>query len=332
MIALLASIPSPSRNVIEIGPLTIHFYGIMIAVGVIVAVLVAKRRYERYGGSGEMVERVSIWTVIVGFLGARLGYVITHTGDFVDQPWEILFIWKGGLALYGGLIAGTITAVLLLRRWRGDVFAFGDAVAVGLPLAQVIGRFGNYFNQELFGTPSDLPWAVEIDGRIADAAGYPGYTTFHPTFLYEALWNLFITAGVILWLERRGKLFKGASIAVYLMLYGVGRFLMELMRTDTTFRFLGLSRNGWVSAGAVLVGAALFWWMQRRHEVRTLVGPPVFIAPGAETVSAPIEADEDADDGDEASDGSDEIESADEEASDGDHFVADDPAVTDPPS
>ena len=174
MIPLLASIPSPSRNVIEIGPLTIHFYGIMIAVGVIVAVMVAKRRYVRFGGSGEMVERVSIWTVIIGFLGARLGYVTTHTGDFVDQPWEVFFIWKGGLAIYGGLIAGTIAAVFLLRRWRGDVFAFGDAVAVGLPLAQAIGRIGNYFNQELFGTPSDLPWAVEINARIAETAGVSG--------------------------------------------------------------------------------------------------------------------------------------------------------------
>jgi len=292
MIPFLASIPSPSRNVIEVGPLTIHFYGIMIAVGVVVAVIVAKRRYERFGGSGEMVERASIWAVAIGFLGARLGYVSTHTGDFVDRPWAMLYIWEGGLALYGGLIAGTVAAVVVLRRSRGDVFAFGDAVAVGLPLAQAIGRLGNYFNQELFGTPSTLPWAVEIDANIAAAAGYPGYETFHPTFLYEALWNILITAGVILLLERRGKLFKGSSIALYMVLYGTGRFLMELMRTDTTFRFLGLSRNGWVSIGAVLFGAVLFWWMQQRREVRTLVGPPVFIAPGAMTVAAMPDLDE----------------------------------------
>jgi prolipoprotein diacylglyceryl transferase len=297
MIPFLASIPSPSRNVIEVGPLTIHFYGIMIAVGVIVAVVVAKRRYERFGGSGEMVERASIWAVVIGFLGARLAYVSTHTGEFLDRPWAMLYIWEGGLALYGGLIAGTIAAVVVLRRWKGDVFAFGDAVAVGIPLAQAIGRFGNYFNQELFGTPSSLPWAVEIDANIAAAAGYPGYQTFHPTFLYEALWNVFVTVGVILLLERRGKLFKGSSIALYMILYGIGRFLMELMRTDTTFRFLGLSRNGWVSIGAVLVGAVLFWWMQQRREVRTLVGPPVFIAPGAMTVAAmPHSNEEDADD------------------------------------
>jgi prolipoprotein diacylglyceryl transferase len=292
MTPVLASIPSPSQNVLEIGPLTIHFYGIMIAIGVIVAVLVAKRRYERFGGSGDILERVAIWAVIVGFLGARAGYVITHTGDFVDRPWGVLFIWEGGLALYGGLTFGAITAIVLLRKWRGDVFAFGDAVAVGVPLAQAIGRFGNYFNQELFGTPSDLPWAAQIDPRFAAAAGYPGYTTFHPTFLYEALWNVLLTVGIILVLERRGKLAKGASIPLYLIIYGTGRFLMELMRTDTTFRLVGLSRNGWISAGAVLFGIGLFWWMQRRGEPRVLVGDPVFIAPGKATVAEPIGGDE----------------------------------------
>ena len=304
MTPVFASFPSPSQNVLEIGPLTIHFYGIMIAIGVIVAVLVAKRRYERFGGSGELLERVSIWTVAIGFLGARLGYVLTHTGDFIDRPWGVLFIWEGGLALYGGLTLGAVTAIYLLRRWKGDILAFGDAVAVGVPLAQAIGRLGNYFNQELFGTPTDLPWAVQIDPNIAAAAGYSGFATFHPTFLYESLWNIFLTAGVILWLEHRGKLAKGSSIALYLMIYGAGRFLMELMRTDTTFRFLGLSRNGWISAGAVLFGIGMFWWMQRRGEQRVLVGPPVFIAPGAQTIAAaPIDDDGPSDTGTEDTSG-----------------------------
>lgn len=298
MTPILASIPSPARNVLEIGPLTIHFYGIMIAVGVIVAVMIAKRRYERFGGSGELVERVSIWAVALGFLGARMGYVITHTGDFIDRPWGVLFIWEGGLAFYGGLTVGAITAIVLARRWGGDVFALADAVAVGIPLAQAIGRWGNYFNQELFGTPASLPWAVEIDPAIASAAGYSGYTTFHPTFLYESLWNVFLVAGMILVLERRGKLAKGASMAVYLIMYGTGRFLMELMRTDTTFRLLGLSRNGWVSVGVVLFGIGLLWWMQRRSEPRVLVGRPVFVAPGEQTVAESIEGDGPSDAGD----------------------------------
>jgi len=297
MISILASIPSPSQNVLEIGPLTVHFYGIMIAIGVIVAVLVSKRRYERFGGNGELLERVAIWAVATGFLGARFGYVLTHTGDFIDRPWGVLFIWEGGLALYGGLIIGGAMAIILLRKWNGDIFAFGDAVAVGIPLAQAIGRWGNYFNQELFGTPSNLPWAVEIDPNIAAAAGYPGFTTFHPTFLYESLWNIVFTAGIILWLEYRGKLAKGASIAMYLIIYGTGRFIMELMRTDTTFRFLGLSRNGWLSALAIVFGIGLLWYMQRRGEPRVLVGPPVFIAPGVETVAAPVKDDASSDTG-----------------------------------
>jgi prolipoprotein diacylglyceryl transferase len=266
MIALLATIPSPSRNVIEIGPFTIHFYGIMIALGVIAAVIVTKRRYVRFGGSGELVERVAIWAVVVGFLGARLGYVITHTGDFFwDRPWGVLYIWEGGLALYGGLIAGALTAIYLLNRWHGDVFAFGDSAAVGIPLAQAIGRIGNYFNQELYGRPTDLPWGLEIDpgNRLP---GWEQFATFQPTFLYEALGNLLIVIPTILILERRGKLFKGAAFPLYVMLYGTLRFVMELLRTDTTFRFLGMSRNGWISLGAVIGATVVFIWMQRRRQ------------------------------------------------------------------
>ncbi|MEN8112807.1 MAG: prolipoprotein diacylglyceryl transferase, partial [Actinomycetota bacterium] len=206
--------------------------------------------------------------------------------------WAILFIWEGGLALYGGLTAGAITAIVLMRRHGGDAIGFADAAAVGIPLAQAIGRWGNYFNQELFGTPSTLPWAVEIDPSHRPSQ-YADFGTFHPTFLYESLWNVFVTVGLILWLERRGKLAKGSSIAIYLMVYGTGRFLMELMRTDTSFRLLGLSRNGWISVGAVLAGTALLWWFQKRGEQRTLIGEPVFIAPGAPTV---VETDGDASD------------------------------------
>jgi len=262
---LLATLSSPTRNVIEIGPLTIHFYGILIAIGVIVAVLVTRKRYEVFGGDGTLVDRVAIWAVIVGFLGARLGYVTTHTHTFEGRPWAVFYIWEGGLALYGGLLAGALTAVYLMHRWKGDMFAFADAAAVGVPLAQAIGRWGNYFNQELFGTPTDLPWGLYIapENRPDE---YLQYDTFHPTFLYESLWNLVIVVPAILILERMGKLYKGASFALYVVLYGIGRFIMELLRTDTTFRFLGLSRNGWVSLLAVVGGLIALVWLQRRRE------------------------------------------------------------------
>ncbi len=282
MLPLLASIPSPESNTIDLGPLTIHYYGILIAIGILVAVWAAKRRYGRFGGDPGLLEKVGIWGVIAGLIGARIGYLLTHSGDFSGRPWAMLFIWEGGLTLFGGLTAGILTGWFLLRRWGGDTLAALDAAAVGIPLAQAIGRWGNYFNQELFGTPSDLPWAVEIDVAHRPAE-YVGFETFHPTFLYESLWNLLLTVPIILWLERRGKLAKGASIAVYLIVYGTGRFLMELLRTDTTFRLLGLSRNGWGSVLAVAGGAFLLYWFQKRAEPRTLVGPPIFLAPGEES-------------------------------------------------
>ena len=276
--AVVAAIPSPSQNTIELGPLTIHFYGILIALGVIVAIVVSRLRYVRFGGSGSLFERVAIWGVVIGFLGARLGYVSTHSGRFSGRPWAVLFIWEGGLALYGGILVGALTMIFLMRRWKGDVFALGDAVAIGIPLAQAIGRWGNYFNQELFGTPSDLPWAIIIDPAHRPPE-YAQFDTFHPTFLYESLWNFLILVPIILILERMGKLAKGASFGMYVALYAFMRFLMELIRTDTTYRFLGLSRNGWVSIAAILFGLGWVWYCQKRGEKRILVGDPTFFSP-----------------------------------------------------
>ena len=263
----LASIPSPPQNTFEIGPLTIHFYGIMIGIGVLVAAIVTQKRYVKFGGDPSILDRVILWTVLIGFVGARLAYVSTHTARYEGRWYAILFIWEGGLALYGGLTAGALTAVYMMRRLNGDFPMFADAVAVGLPLAQAIGRFGNYFNQELFGTPSSLPWAVEIDPANRPAE-YMEFETFHPTFLYEALWNVFVTVPVILYCERRFELRKGASFPIYMIVYGIIRFLTELLRTDTTFRFLGLSRNAYVSLAAIVGGAVLLYVIQKRGAPR----------------------------------------------------------------
>ncbi|MGI9529524.1 MAG: prolipoprotein diacylglyceryl transferase [Acidimicrobiia bacterium] len=273
----LATIASPSQNTIELGPLTIHFYGILIALGVVVAIVVSRQRFVRFGGSAQLFEKVAIWSVIIGFLGARAAYVVTHTARFEGRPWAMLFIWEGGLALYGGLLFGAIALIWMMNRWGGDLFAMGDAVAVGVPLAQAIGRFGNYFNQELFGTPSDLPWAIIID-PARRPEGYEAFETFHPTFAYEAIWNALILVPTILILEKNEKLAKGASFGVYVAMYAFIRFLMELLRTDTTFRFLGLSRNGWVSIAAFIGGLAWVWYTQRRGEKRTLIGKPTFFS------------------------------------------------------
>jgi prolipoprotein diacylglyceryl transferase len=283
-VSLFAAIPSPSQNVLEIGPLTIFYYGILIAIGVIVAIVVSKKRYERFGGSGDLFESVAVWAIVIGFLGARAGYVLTHSGRFVDRPWAVLFIWEGGLALYGGLFFGALAVIYLVNRRGGDLFAFADAAAVGIPLAQAIGRWGNYFNQELFGTPSSLPWAIIIDPANRPA-GYEQFETFHPTFLYESLWNALILVPVILWLEKGGKLAKGTSFGLYIMMYSFIRFIMELLRTDTTFRLFGMSRNGWISLAAFIGGWMWIYWMQKRAEKRTLVGEPFLLSPQAATTT-----------------------------------------------
>ncbi len=284
---LLGAIPSPAQNVLEIGPLTIYFYGILIAVGVIVAIVVSRNRYVRFGGDGEFFEKTAIWAVVIGFLGARAAYVLTHSGNFIDRPYAAFFIWEGGLALYGGLTFGTLTVIYMVHKKHADLFSFGDAVAIGVPLAQAIGRLGNWFNQELFGTPTTLPWGLEIAPQFRPPQ-FAEFETFHPTFLYELIWNALIVVPVILWLEKKGKLAKGASFGLYLTMYAFIRFWMELLRTDTTFRLFGISRNGWVSLAVFIGGIVWIRWTQKRAEPRTLVGEPTFFSPQPLTVGAVI--------------------------------------------
>lgn len=255
MPSIFASIPSPSFDKIDIGPLEIHVYGILMGVAVATAYLVTVSRYDRFGGVRDLAERAAFWAIVIGFVGARLAYVSTHLDRFEGDWLGVFRLWEGGIALFGGLTFGTIAAIYVLRRDGGNVPLFADAISVGLPAAQAIGRWGNYFNQELFGTPTDLPWGLEIEAARRPVR-YVDAETFHPTFLYESLWNVGIIVFLLI-LERRVHLKRGTLFLLYAMLYGVIRFLTELIRTDTTFRFAGLSRNGWVSV-AVVVGAAVF--------------------------------------------------------------------------
>ncbi len=268
MFPFLAQIPPPPFAGVELGPLDVRMYGILIAFGAYLALRVAVRRYERYGGDPEVAERVALWVLGFGFLGARIGYVIPRFLErdggtpFIEDPLSILAIWEGGLALFGGLFAGTVAGVLLLRRWGGDIPRFADAVAPAVPLAQAIGRWGNYFNQELYGTPTDLPWAVRIE---RPDPRYPGVDTFHPTFLYESIGNAVLVV-VLLVLERRGRLRRGALLWCYAIGYGVLRAVVESIRVDTDARYLGLSRNNWIAFATVLLGVTgLAWWQQHRR-------------------------------------------------------------------
>lgn len=250
----VATIPPPPANALELGPLTVHFYGVAIAVGVLVAVTLLRHRYAALGGDPDLTDRTAIWAVGAGLVGARLGYISTNLDRFVDRPLAVFAIWEGGLVFFGGLTLGALTAVWYIRRHGADIPAFADAVAPALPLAHAIGRWGNYFNEELYGTPTGLPWGLEVTHEPLPV---------HPTFLYESLAN-FLLAGTLVLAGRTGRLARGTLIFGYCAGYGVIRFLLELLRTDTTFRLFGLSRNAYAAIAIFLVGVVGGLWWQRR--------------------------------------------------------------------
>ncbi len=257
-----AAIPPPPISGISLGPLDLRLYGALIAFGAYLALQWTVRRYDAMGGDPALAERAALGAIVFGFLGARIGYVIPRFDRFIDRPLEILAIWQGGLALFGGLTAGTLAVILITRRGGGDVARMADAVAPGLPLAQAIGRWGNYFNQELYGRPTDLPWALEVEPRFRRPV-VAGSETFHPTFLYESLWNAVLVL-VLVRLDRRRTLPRGALILVYAVGYGLGRFLVELLRIDTVERYAGLSRNNWLALLLILIGVAGLLRMRAR--------------------------------------------------------------------
>jgi len=267
----LAFIPPPPTNGFHIGPLFLHLYGLCIAIGVLAAFWLANRRWVAAGGKSGELERPAIWAVAAGFLGGRLGYVATHTGDFHGRWWEVLYIWKGGLALYGGLTLGILTGLWVARRQGLPVLRALDAAIPAIPLAQAFGRWGNYFNQELFGTPTTLPWALEVE-RDFRPQQYREFETFHPTFLYESLYNLLVVA-ILLRVDATRRLRPGSLSLLYLVLYGAGRFLLELLRTDTTYRLFGLSRNAYVSLAVVVGGSVWLALRERRRPAAEEPGP-----------------------------------------------------------
>jgi prolipoprotein diacylglyceryl transferase len=265
-VPLVAQIPPPPFSVIELGPLSVHLYGVIIGAGALLALFLVVKRYEAGGGDGEIAEKASLMALLGGFLGARIGYVIPRflgEGGFVERPLDILAIWQGGLAFFGGLLGGALAVILYVRAKQGDLALMADAMAPAAPLAQAIGRWGNYFNQELYGRPTDLPWALQVEPAFR-RPGFEDETTFHPTFLYESLWNLALVA-VILVLERL-RVFRrrGSLVFVYLIGYGLGRGWVEFLRIDTVERYLfDLSRNNWIAIGVVLLGVVGLVWYER---------------------------------------------------------------------
>lgn len=248
---------------------TIHAYAICILVGIVLAVLITNHRLTKRGAEKWVVVDIAIPTVLLGIVGARLYHVLTHLTDYTEDPRGIvsaLFVWEGGLAIFGSLIFGAL-GIWLGCRWTGIRFwSFVDALAPGLLIAQVFGRLGNYFNQELFGLPTDLPWGLRIDaGNPAIPVGLPDGTLFHPTFLYEMIWN---TAGALILvfiLERAFRLQWGKAIGFYLIWYGIGRSVFETIRLDASDVYLGIRTNVWAAFAAIVIGVVILLVQSKRH-------------------------------------------------------------------
>jgi prolipoprotein diacylglyceryl transferase len=250
--SFVASIPSPSSGTLSIGPLDLRAYGLMIALGVIAAVWLLGRRFEQKGiGTTDDASSIAIWGVVAGIIGARLYHVATDWHRFSDNLGAIPKIWEGGLGIPGGLLAGIAAGAWQAKRRGVPIAMMLTCAAPAIALAQAIGRWGNWFNQELYGKPTDLPWALEIDD--AHNGDYPSGTTFHPTFLYESLWN-FGLVFFLLWVDKRFRLGPGRLMAVYLMGYGAGRFWIEGLRIDPATDVGGMRWNQWVALAAVVGG------------------------------------------------------------------------------
>lgn len=251
-----AAIPAPPSD--SIGPF--RLYGLMIALGVLVGVVIAQRRWRNWGGDEDAIVTVAVWAVPAGLIGARLYHVITDWGTLYDEGrWTEAFkIWNGGLGIPGGVLAGALVGILVARRTVPSWRRLGDAVAPAIPVAQAIGRLGNYFNQELYGRATDLPWGLRVDDEILLAQN-PDQglgTTFHPTFLYEGLWNLAL-AGLIIWGGTKVVFKPGRWFAVYVAGYGLGRLWVENLRIDEATLIGGVRVNIWMSL--VVIAGGLLW-------------------------------------------------------------------------
>jgi prolipoprotein diacylglyceryl transferase len=256
----LASIPSPASGNVHLGPLTIHMYGVMLLLGILAAVALTGYRWTRRGGEWDLVFQAAVWGVAAGIVGARLYHDVTSWDEVPHTWWGPFAVWQGGLGIWGGITFGVLAGAIVVRRAGASVTLMMDCVAPGLLLAQAIGRWGNYWNQELFGGPTSLPWGLEIDPNHRPDR-YLTQPTFHPTFLYESLWNLTGVAMLLL-VDRRFRIRPPALFSLYVAWYTFGRTFEELMRVDPSHHFLGERINFWVSLLVFLASAAAFVWLQ----------------------------------------------------------------------
>ncbi|OSP41911.1 prolipoprotein diacylglyceryl transferase [Streptomyces sp. 13-12-16] len=268
----LAYIPSPSSGVLYLGPVPLRGYAFCIIIGVFVAVWLGNKRWIARGGRAGTVADIAVWAVPFGLIGGRLYHVITDYQLYFSEgrDWVDAFkIWEGGLGIWGAIAFGALGAWIGCRRRGIPLPAYADAIAPGIAFAQAIGRWGNWFNQELYGRATDLPWAVEItsssDGRVAG--------TYHPTFLYESLWCVGV-ALLVIWADRRFKLGHGRAFALYVAAYCAGRFWIEYMRVDEAHHILGLRLNNWTAVLVFLLAVLYIVLSARKRPGREDVVEP----------------------------------------------------------
>ncbi|MGD9734632.1 MAG: prolipoprotein diacylglyceryl transferase [Solirubrobacterales bacterium] len=264
-----AAIPSPSSSGLALGPFEIHAYGLMYVLAVTAAILITVRRWEARGGSRELVYETALWAFPAGLIGGRIYFDITSWSEVPPHWWGPFAIWEGGLGIWGGIAAGAIVGIWRVRRAGVSVTEFMDAVAPALLVAQAIGRLGNYFNQELFGGPTGLPWGLEIDPAHRPE-GYEQYATFQPTFLYEIVWNLSLAAFLV-WLGNHRRIRPPGLFALYVTGYSAFRIFEESIRIDPAHYFLGLRLNFFVASLLTIAGALWFLatqgWLRRRRTI-----------------------------------------------------------------
>jgi prolipoprotein diacylglyceryl transferase len=294
--------PDPEWQVWEVNlfglQLNIHTYALCILLGIILAVMITSRRLTKRGAEPGVVLDIALWAVPLGIIGARIYHVLTHPDDYFagQELWRVFAIWEGGNAIYGSLIGGAIGVWIGCRMTGIRFWSFADALAPGLLVAQAAGRLGNWFNHELYGAPTDLPWGLEIPAdNPTFPAGLAEGTLFHPTFLYEIIWNL-AGAALIVLLERKINLRWGKALAVYLIWYGTGRAFFESIRVDPSEMFLGIRSNVWASFAAIVLGIVIFLVQRRRHtgdEPTPYVPGREWKGPDAEVDSVDTESDSD---------------------------------------
>jgi prolipoprotein diacylglyceryl transferase len=280
--ALPLYIPSPPVSGFHLGPAYVHFYGLMYVIGITLAILITQRRWKAYGGNPGLVGDVAIWAVPAGIIGGRIYFDLTTPKYIPHHWWGFLAVWGGGLGIWGGIALAAVVGSWRVHRSGASVRLFMDAVAPALLVAQAIGRVGNYFNQELFGGPTSVPWGLHIDPSFRPA-GYTQFTTFQPTFLYELIFDL-AWAAILVWLGHHRGIKPPGLFALYVAGYSAFRIFEEALRVDPSQHFLGLRLNMYVAIGLTVVGAAWFIRAQRTgrpaSELPAVGGGPAAGEPG----------------------------------------------------